>query len=354
MKSLPLVSILIPAYNAGPWIGESIASALAQTWKRKEIIVVDDGSKDDTLAIARRFEPDGILVVTQGNAGAAAARNTAFSLSRGDYIQWLDADDLLAPNKIALQLAAGTDKRSTLFSSSWGQFHYRVSKAKFRPSPLWCDLSPTEWLLRKMEHNCHMQTATWLVSREITQAAGPWDVRLLGDDDGEYFCRVKLASEAIKFAPAAKVFYRSVGDNRLSFIGASNRKMDAQFLSMQLHLAYVKSLEDSARSRVARLKYLQKYMFDFTPERPDIVEQMQRLAGDLGGRLVEPKSSWKYMWIQALFGWGAAKKAQTVLPRYKSSIIKLWDKFMYRLVHRKSSDCAGALRCSRDLMSNNL
>src|SRR6266566_242620 len=138
---MPLVSILIPAYNAGPWLAESISSALAQTWGRKEIIVVDDGSKDDTLAIARRFEPEGIQVVTQSNAGAAAARNKAFSLSRGDYIQWLDADDLLAPDKIEVQLAAteGHRNKFTLLSSSWGQFYYRVSKARFRPSPLWCD-----------------------------------------------------------------------------------------------------------------------------------------------------------------------------------------------------------------------
>lgn len=101
----PLVSILIPAYNAEEWIADTIRSAVAQTWPRKEIIVVDDGSTDQTAAIARQFEPHGVRVVSKKNQGAAAARNTAYSLSKGDYIQWLDADDLLAQDKIALQMA---------------------------------------------------------------------------------------------------------------------------------------------------------------------------------------------------------------------------------------------------------
>src|SRR6266403_55692 len=101
----PLVSILIPAFNAQEWIVDTLRSAVAQTWETKEIIVVDDGSTDQTLAVARKFESGTVRVVSQKNRGAASARNTALSLCRGDYIQWLDADDLLAPDKIALQIA---------------------------------------------------------------------------------------------------------------------------------------------------------------------------------------------------------------------------------------------------------
>ena len=70
----PLVSILIPCYNAAPWLAATLDSALAQTHPRTEIIVVDDGSSDHSLAIARTFEPHGVRVVTQPNAGASAAR----------------------------------------------------------------------------------------------------------------------------------------------------------------------------------------------------------------------------------------------------------------------------------------
>src|ERR1700738_3438980 len=197
----PLVSILIPAFNAEAWIGDTIRSALAQTWQRKEIIVVDDGSTDQTLALARRFASKEVVVVAQENQGAAVARNHALSLSQGDYIQWLDADDLLDREKLTKQMEASRECPSnrTLFSSGWGYFAYRTDHAKFSPTSLWCDLSPVEWLLRKMGENPHMQTATWLVSRGLTEAAGPWDAGLSNDDDGEYFCRVILASDGIRF-----------------------------------------------------------------------------------------------------------------------------------------------------------
>src|SRR4030095_8874403 len=161
----PLVSILIPAYNAERWIANTIQSALAQTWPRKEIIIVDDGSSDQTLQVARRFACKTVCVVKQENQGAAAARNKAYELCQGDYIQWLDADDLVSPDKVAKQMAAAEQYQDTrrLLSSGWGYFMYRPSRAKFLPTPLWCDLSPVEWLLRKMGQNLHMQTATWLV-----------------------------------------------------------------------------------------------------------------------------------------------------------------------------------------------
>lgn len=80
------VSILIPAYNAQEWIADTLRSALAQTWKAKEIIVVDDGSTDRTLSIARGFESAGVGVFTQKNQGAAVTRSAAFAHSHGDYL----------------------------------------------------------------------------------------------------------------------------------------------------------------------------------------------------------------------------------------------------------------------------
>ncbi len=332
----PLVSILIPAYNAGPWIADTIKSALAQTWPRKEIIVVDDGSTDNTLSVARQFSSEGVTVVTQENQGAAAARNHAFSLAQGDYIQWLDADDLLSPDKIARQMEAAEkcgDKRA-LFSSGWGYFIFRPRKAKFVPTLLWENLTPLEWLLRKWENNLHMQTATWLVSRELTEAAGPWDARLLGDDDGEYFFRVIKTSNGIRFVPDAKVFYRISGFSRLSYIGRSDEKMDAQFLGMKMQIGYLRSMADDGRVRAACMTYLQAWLMLFYPGRMDIVEQAQKLAVDLGGQLPPPKLSWKYDWIQRTLGWAAARKAQINYNEWKASTLRSWDKVMFYLEKR--------------------
>jgi glycosyltransferase involved in cell wall biosynthesis len=329
----PLVSILIPAFNAQEWIADTLRSAIAQTWNRKEIIVVDDGSTDQTLTIARRFESDSVRVITQHNQGASAARNKAFSLSHGQYIQWLDADDLLAPDKISQQLKVldvNTSKR-LLLSSAFGKFSHRYYKAKFLPTALWCNLSPVDWLVRKLGDNIFMQTATWLVSRELTEAAGPWNTELLGDDDGEYFCRVILESESIRFVPEAKLYYRSPIVGTLSQIGRSKEKLEAHWKSMQLHILYLRRLEESDRVRRACLAYLQTSFIYFYPELSAIVHEIELLATELGGRVFPPNLSWKYSWIRDIFGWKPAKRAQFFGPQMKCRFLKSWDELLFRL-----------------------
>jgi glycosyltransferase involved in cell wall biosynthesis len=327
----PLVSILIPAYNAERWIAETLQSALGQTWPRKEIIVVDDGSNDQTLSIAQQFASKTVSVVAQQHQGASAARNKAYSLCQGDYIQWLDADDLLAPDKIEKQMTVvmqSTSKR-TLFSGAWGYFIYRLPKARFSPTPLWCDLDPIEWLTRKWEGNWFMQTATWLVTRELTDAAGPWDTRLLGDDDGEYFSRVISASSGVRFAPESRVYWRTTPSSRLSYIGLSDKKKDAQFLAMKLQIGYLRACEDSARVRAACVTYLQNWLPNFYPNRVDILHEARQLAESLGGQLHPPRISWKYAWIEKLFGFAAARHVQLYYNQGKSCALRAYDKALH-------------------------
>lgn len=332
-----LVSILIPAYNAQDWFRDTIRSAVEQTWPNTEIIIVDDGSTDRTLEIAREFESERVHVFTQKNQGAAAARNKAFSICQGDYIQWLDADDLLTPNKIASQIEALGDSpnKRVLLSGSWGAFMYRPTRAKFVPSALWCDLSPVDWLVRKMGQNLYMQTASWLVSRELSEAAGPWDTRLLGDDDGEYFCRVLLASSSTLFVPEAKVYYRSSGSSSLSYIGFSNKKLEAQWLSMKAHIEYLQSLEKSERVNSACVKFLQNWMVFFYPGRLDIFEEAAEMARGLGGKLEPPQMPWKYSWIKMVFGQDMASRVQVLAPRLRWSLVRQWEKTLFRLENRK-------------------
>lgn len=339
----PLVSILIPAYNAEGWISDTLRSAIAQTWERKEIIVVDDGSKDQTLAIARQFESEQLKVVTQKNQGASATRNNAFAMSKGDYVQWLDADDLMAPEKTASQMAAAEQSGSTrtLISGAWAHFMHRPYRAEFRASPLWQDLQPAEWLMRKMENNIYMQTATWLVSRELAEAAGPWDTRLLGDDDGEFFCRVILASNGTRFVKESKVYYRQAGAGSLSYIGHSDRKLEAQWISMKLHISYLRSLVDDTRARAACVTYLQNWMVFFYPDRLDLFNEAAELAKSLGGQLQIPRFSWKYSWIEPIFGRAQARRAQVMLPRMKWNLVRAWDKTLFRLENRNLADSLG-------------
>ena len=329
----PTVSILIPAYNAEEWIGDTIRSAMTQTWPNKEIIIVDDGSTDGTLEMARQYACENVLVTSQTNQGAAGARNKAFSLCQGDYIQWLDADDLIDPDKVALQMKAALEEGDPLilYSGEWAHFLYRVSRARFSPSPLWCDLSPTEWLIRKMADNCHMQTATWLVSRNLSEAAGLWDTTLLGDDDGEYFCRVKQRCKRIRFIPAAKVYYRLVSSNRLSYVGRSEKKKQAHLRSMRVHVDCLLAMEDSLRARAACLTYLQRYLHYFYPDHQREMDQLQQIAEGLGGRLEPPIVRSKYRGIQKLFGWTAARWTQDRALRTKWRILRYWDRAMFQI-----------------------
>jgi glycosyltransferase involved in cell wall biosynthesis len=328
----PLVSILIPAYNTDAFVADAIRSALAQTWRRTEIIVVDDGSTDRTAEVCNRFASPAVRVVSQTHQGASAARNTALSLARGDYIQWLDADDLLAPDKLARQIESmgNSPDRRLLLSGAWAFFRHRSHGAVFVPTGLWADLSATEWLFRKLDHGVFMGIATWLVSRELTEAAGPWDTCLLADNDGEYFSRVLLASAGVRFVADARVFARRrVGS--LSQIGLSKPKMEAKLLSLEKQIGYLRSLEDSNRTRAAALKALQRFFVYIYPEQPALVERARQIAATLGDRLADPQLSWKYDWIRRLFGWTPAKRAQVTYNRFKMRLLLLWDKSLARL-----------------------
>lgn len=335
----PLVSILIPAYNSEQWIAATLASAIRQTWPCKEVIVVDDGSRDNTAEIARKFESSEVKIVSTENQGSAEARNHALKLSQGEYIQWLDADDLLAPRKVETQMNAAlklNDSR-VLLSGPWAFFNFRTDRARFEPTSLWQDLSPVEWMLRKLNENVHMQTGTWLTSRELSDAAGPWDARLASDDDGEYYCRVLLAAKRTHFVPDARVYYRnSPAAGRVSYIGTSDKKKDAMCLSMLLHVQYIRTLEDSDRVRKACLRYLQNWSDLFYPERPDLVDKLQSKAVELGGRLERPHLRWKYAWLEPILGWKAAKRAQLMLPLLRSAVTRGWDKALFKMSPDKS------------------
>lgn len=105
----PRVSILIPCYNAERWVAEAIESALAQTWPNKEVIVVDDGSKDKSFEIVQRYAGR-IRCETQPNRGGNPTRNRLLELATGDWVQYLDADDALLPDKVEAQARLVTER----------------------------------------------------------------------------------------------------------------------------------------------------------------------------------------------------------------------------------------------------
>jgi glycosyltransferase involved in cell wall biosynthesis len=335
-----LVSILIPAYNAERWIRSTIKSALAQTWPRIEVIVVDDGSRDATLAASQSVQSPRVKVVTQHNMGAPGARNRALALAQGTFIQWLDADDLLDPDKITRQMnvANAIGDPRFLLSGSFGTFYYRPEKALFTRTSLWRDLDPIDYFVTRFRDNVCFQTDAWLVSRTLTEAAGPW-TDISPDDDGEYFCRVVARSAGVRFVEDARTYYRVGNFSSLSkAMSESSRR--ALFQSKVQCIQYLLALEDSPRTRAAAVQLLQDWLPYFYPESPLIVEEAHRLAGELGGALRQPQLKWKYRPIELLFGHAAAVRASRALPKLRAQTTRNWDGLLYRFMSMSESGAA--------------
>jgi len=105
-----------------------------------------------------------------------------------------------------------------------------------------------------------------------------------------------------------------------------------------MHIDYLRSLEDSERARSASVKYLQRYLLYFYPDRLDLFEQARELAAALGGNLEVPTLPGKYNWIQKLFGWRLGKRAWIALPPWRESFARRWDKLLFSIENRKTAD----------------
>src|ERR1700751_1519727 len=121
----PLVSVLIPCFNAERYIGETVDCVLRQTWSNLEILIVDDGSTDGTINEIKKFNPPKLTILRQENRGQPAALNTCLARARGNFLQFLDADDLVSPRKIELQVARLIDHPHSVASAEWGRFYQR-------------------------------------------------------------------------------------------------------------------------------------------------------------------------------------------------------------------------------------
>ncbi len=218
---------------------------------------------------------------------------------------------------------------------------HRPHGAKFVPSALWADLTPADWLTASMGQNLYMPPMTWLTSRRLAIAAGPWNTEMHVDDDGEYFCRVLAASSGVRFVPQAAGYYRATGGGSLSNIGTSDRKLTALWNSMQLHVGYLLSLEDSARTRAACLRYLQNWLPSFYPLRMDLVEQARDLARRCGGSLQLPQFPPKYAWIEKLLGPRAARHAQVLAPPLRWAIDRFRDRLRFAWENRNAQSSRG-------------
>ncbi|WP_417558700.1 glycosyltransferase family 2 protein [Mesoflavibacter zeaxanthinifaciens] len=228
-----LVSIIIPSYNSKVYLKEAVTSALNQTYKPLEIIVVDDGSIDNTSDLFPEFESKEVRCFSIVNGGASSARNFGLSKATGDYIQFLDADDILAPTKIEKQLALMERLNADVCYTPWLNFENNICDAQkqFRFSYLDHSLNRTgkELMISFGIDNWFINTLSWLVKRTLIDKAGLWDINIINNNDGEYFSRVLFFAERVVCCNENLAYYRRTPNSlgKLNSIG----KIDSSFNS---------------------------------------------------------------------------------------------------------------------------
>ena len=200
-------------YNAAPYLAETLQSVFAQTFQRYEILAIDDGSTDDTLAVARSYGSR-VRIFTQKNSGPSAARNLGFQHAQGEYIAWLDSDDLWHPELLETQVAF-LDRHPNVglvYAESWIMTQLRGSrvitdKVGYTINPglkllVYGDCIPTNTIV--MRHSCY-------------EAVGGMNESLRRAEDHEYLMRISYRFELAGIArPLAYYRFRPnslVGDN---------------------------------------------------------------------------------------------------------------------------------------------
>ncbi len=315
----PLVSILIPAYNAAPYIAETLDSALGQTWQNTEIIVVDDGSTDDTLAIVKEYETKGVKVIAQEhNRGQTIALNRCLTEAKGDFIQYLDADDILEPQKIEVQVnRLLNEPKGTLAIAPWARFYDNdLSTAKFKANRDWQDYEkPIDWLIDGWTGYGTMPPGSWLYPRDIIDEIGLWHESLTLNNDMEYFTRAVIASKKLVFCADARWYYRS-GNPSLSG-QRSEQAIWSQCEVIRLSTERLLAVKNGDRARYACACYWQYFVFMVFPQANDLVQYAEDQIKLLGGCDLKPEGGAMFRTMRGILGWKLAMRLQKLYYQYR-------------------------------------
>jgi len=228
------VSVIIPSYNSLKYLDETIESVLKQTYNNIEIILIDDGSTDGTREQFSRFEKYGIKCISQSNAGASTARNTGLDYATGEYIQFLDADDLIDAQKIEKQVIEMQKKDADISYTRTCRFNTKTNK-KFEHFSLTQMFERTgeEMLLSYGADNWSIPIHPWLTKVELIKKAGYWNPKISNNDDGEFFSRVLFWAKRVVFVEGVFAHYRISDNDSLSKLN-SESKMRSAYISVKL------------------------------------------------------------------------------------------------------------------------
>jgi len=230
------VSIVIPCFNAAATVGEAIESGLAQSWRDTEVIVVDDGSSDASAEVLAGFG-NRIRIDSGPNRGASAARNRGTALAAGAYIQYLDADDLLAPEAIEKRLLALDEAAADVAYSDWQRFE-TVENGSHRLGEIVArrieDVDPDAEIACATEF--WAPPAALLYRRRIVDAVGGWNERLPVIQDARFLFDAARRRARFVRVPGVSAFYRqtasslSRGDERAFMLDCYRNGIEIQSL----------------------------------------------------------------------------------------------------------------------------
>lgn len=313
---MALVSVIIPCYNAARWVAEAVDSCLAQTYVPIEVIVVDDGSTDESVAILRRYG-ERIRLVTQANSGGNCARNRGFALSQGAYIQFLDADDYLLPEKIARQVRFLEETGADVVYGDWRyQFHEGNGHSWHGDINISAEQAD---ILASLLRGWWTANLSILFRRQTVIDAGGWDESIKAGQDRDFFLSVAMTGDNIRYQPGCYSVYRRYGNVT---VGTGNdqrffRQHGVVLEKAELKLRLQEQLTQEYRECLAQSYFvIARGLFDydfsayrfylrkafnlspsFTPPVPSTYLTLQRIFGYVGADLIASLKRKLLRWI---------------------------------------------------------
>lgn len=305
----PLVSICIPAYNCAEYIGPCLQSIVNQSYHNIEIIIVNDGSTDNSSAVIQTWcNTDArIRLIKQENKGAAAARNIAFRESRGALIKFIDGDDLINPEMIQDQVNL-VDSDDHIISGKWGRFYGNdLSTFKLSTEACWQTLTPINWILSAWERGEPMtQPGIFLIPRKLIDKSGLWNEELNLLDDTEFFNRLMLNARLIVFCSTSVLYYRS-GVGGLSGQVSRNHLLSAYAaLDGVTTLLYNSDKSQNVEKLCANI--WQTFVFNYYPAQLDLIEKAEQKINAFGGSSLKISLGGYSKFLANLIGWKTVKK----------------------------------------------
>ena len=316
-----LVSVIVPVHNRPSLVREAVASVLAQTHRPLEILLVDDGSTDETpsvLAAVAAEHPE-IRVLRQANAGPGAARELGRVHASGEFIQYLDSDDLLLPGKLERQVAGLRAHPECGVSYGWTRYRYADGTVDSKPckgTGRRLDRMFPAFLRGRPWH-----TSTPLYRASVCAAAGPW-LPLRQEEDWEYDCRVAALGTRLHHVEAFVSEHRDHLDDRLSRRAATDPGLLADRASAHAHILR-HALDAGIPADSPEMRHFTRALFLLCRqcgahglERE--AAALHALAVTAAGERGAPGDLKAYRWAARLLGWRWAGKLATAAYRLRA------------------------------------